>query len=298
MGISSSKSKTKSTNEPWAPAAPYIIKGLEQSSRVFDQQQPQLEEFAGMQRDTYGRLAPGAEEGILGAQNVVNANLRGDNLNGNPYLQGIIDQTTQGVTDRTNSQFSRAGRYGSGNHGAILARELAAAENSARFSNYAMERANQNAAVGQAQGLMGGSQSLLNNAAELPWLGVGALNGNIRQASNGYGTQTGTQTQSQPWGQMLMSGLAAGAQAYAQGGGSFSDPRLKTNVVYVSTDEDGLDWFDFDYRQDMGLELPKERQRGVMATDVAELRPWALGPLLAGEYMTVRYDLLAMKEAA
>ncbi len=286
------KSKTKTSNDPWKPAQPYIIEGMKQTQRVFDAQQPALEGYAAQQRDTYGRVAPGAEEGILGAQDVVNANLRGDNLNGNPYLQGIIDQTTQGVTDRTNSQFSRAGRYGSGNHGAILARELAAAENSARFNNYAMERGYQQDAIGQAGNLMGGSQSLLNNAAELPWLGVGAMNGNIRQASNGYGTQT--QTQSQPWGQMLL-GAASGAANAAIS--KYSDPRLKTNVAYVSTDPDGLDWFDFDYRQDMGLELPKERQRGVMATDVALLRPWALGEPL-GEYLTVRYDLLAMKDVA
>lgn len=289
MGISKSKTKTK--NDPWGPAQPYILKGMEQTSRVFDAQQPELEEFARMQRDSYGRIAPGAEEGILGAQDLTNANLRGDNLHGNTYLQGMIDQTAQSVTDRTNSQFSRAGRYGSGNHGSILARELAAAENSARFNNYAMERANQNAAVGQAQSLMGGSQSLLNNAAELPWLGVGAMNGNIRQASNGYGTQTGTQ--SQAWGPMLISAAQSAAQAAAAG----SDPRLKTNVVWVSTDPDGLDWYDFDYRQDMGLELPTERQRGVMATQVAELRPWALGAPLKG-FLTVNYDALAMKEVA
>lgn len=296
MGISGSKSKTKTVtnNDPWGPAQPYIIKGLEQTQRVFDSQQPQLEAAAADQRATYGRLAPGAEAGVLGAQGVVNSNLAGENLMGNPFLQGIIDKTRDSVTNQTNSQFSKAGRYGSGNHGAILARELAAAENAARFNNYAMERGNQVAAVDQAQSLMGGSQSLLNNAAELPWLGVGAMNGNIRQASNGYGRQTtnSTQTQSSPWGQMLMSGLAAGAQAYAA-----SDPRLKTNVVWVSTDPDGLDWYDFDYRQDMGLELPTQRQRGVMATQVAELRPWALGEPLSG-YLTVRYDLLEMREAA
>ncbi len=292
MGISSSKSKSKTTNAPWAPAQPFIIKGLEQSSRVFDQQQPQLEQFAGMQRDTYGRVAPGAEEGILGAQDVTNANLRGDNLNGNPYLDAILSATRANTTNAVDGQFSKAGRYGSGSHAGILAKAIAEAENQARFNNYAMERGNQNAAVGQAQSLMGGSQSLLNNAAELPWLGVGALNGNVRQASNGYGTQTGTSTQSQAWGPMLLNAASQAAQAAAM-----SDPRVKTNVVYVSTDPDGLDWFDFDYRQDMGLELPKERQRGVMATDVAELRPWALGEPV-GDFLTVDYSKLAMKEAA
>jgi hypothetical protein len=292
LGISKSKTKTKevATNEPWKEAQPYIIKGMEQANRVFDSQQPALEGYAAEQRDTYGRVAPGAESGILGAQGVVNANLAGDNLMGNPFLQGIIDQTAGEVNNRVSSGFSKAGRYGSGNHAAILARELAAAANAARFNNYAMERGYQQQAIDQAQSLMGGSQSLLNNAAELPWLGVGAMNGNIRQASNGYGTstRTGTTTSSPNWGPMLMQAAASAAQSAAMA----SDPRLKENVVLVSTDADGLNWYDFDYRQDMGLALPKGRQRGVMADEVAKLRPWALGPKIRGEYGTVAYSEL------
>lgn len=214
MGLSKSKSKT--TSDPWKPAQPYILKGMEQSQRVFDQQQPSLDRFSGMQMDTYGRVAPGAEQGILGAQGVVNSTLAGDNLNGNPYTDAILAATRGNTTNAVNSQFARAGRYGSGNHAGILAKAIADAENGLRYENYGRERQNQLAAVQQASGLMGGSQSLLNNAAELPWIGVGALNGNIRQASNGYGTQTGTQTQA--WGPMLAQAAGNAAAAYAGGG--------------------------------------------------------------------------------
>ncbi len=268
-----SKSKSKTKNEPWGPSQPFILKGLENSGRVFDAQQPQLEGFAGMQRDSYGRIAPGAEAGIMGSQDLVNSNLRGDNLNGNPYLSGMLDQTRAATINGVNDQFGMSGRFGSGQHAGILAGAIANAENGARFNNYAMERANQNAAVGQAQSLMGGSQSLLNNAAELPWLGVGALNGNVRQASNGYGTTTSTQTQTQPWGPMLLQAASNGAQAAAM-----SDRRAKTNIVKVGEEPDGLGVYDFDYRQDMGLDLPTERQRGVMADEVKELRPAAYIP--------------------
>ena len=78
------KKKTVQKNEPWAPAAPYILKGMEQSQAVFDQQQPTLNKYAGMQMDTYGRLAPGAEQGIMGAQGLVNDTLAGRYLQGNP----------------------------------------------------------------------------------------------------------------------------------------------------------------------------------------------------------------------
>jgi len=56
---------------------------------------------------------------------------------------------------------------------------------------------------------------LLNTAAELPYIGVGALNGNIRQASNGYGTTT--QKTSGGLGGAL--GTILGSAASAFGGG-------------------------------------------------------------------------------
>jgi hypothetical protein len=188
MGLS--KSKTVQKNDPWAPAQPYILKNLQQQDDVFSASQPALMQAAADQRATYGRVAPGAEQGIIGAQNLVNQNLSGANLNGNPYLDAILGKTRQDVTNSVGDQFGMAGRFGSGMHQDILTHALADAENAARFGNYNQERAYQQDAIGQAGNLMQGSQSLLNNAAELPWIGVQAANGAVRQASNGYGTQT------------------------------------------------------------------------------------------------------------
>jgi hypothetical protein len=211
------KKKTVQKNEPWAPAAALIsLKGLEQSGQVFDQQQPTLNKYAGMQMDTYGRLAPGAEQGIQGAQGLVNDTLAGRYLQGNPYLDSQIDQTKENVSNDVLSRYSSAGRYGSAYGMGELTRQLANAENNMRFQNYAMERGYQNDAVGQAQNLMGGSQGLLNNAAELPWIGVGALNGNVRNASGGYGTTT--TKQSGGVGQMLGGLAGAGLSGWATGG--------------------------------------------------------------------------------
>lgn len=210
------KKKTVQSNTPWQPAQPYILKGLEQSSAVFDQQQPTLNKYAGMQMDTYGRVAPGAEAGIMGAQGLVNDTLAGRYLKGNPYLDGQLEQTRENVANDVLSRYSSAGRYGSAYGMGELTRQLANAENNARFQNYAMERGYQNDAVGQAQNLMGGSQGLLNNAAELPWIGVGALNGNVRNASGGYGTTT--TKQSGGVGQMLGGLAGAGLSGWATGG--------------------------------------------------------------------------------
>lgn len=210
------KKKTVQSNTPWQPAQGYILKGMEQSQAVFDQQQPTLNKYAGMQMDTYGRLAPGAEQGIKGAQGLVNDTLAGRYLQGNPYLDSQIDQTKENVSNDVLSRYSGAGRYGSAYGMGELTRQLANAENNMRFQNYAMERGYQNDAIGQAQQLMGGSQSLLNNAAELPWIGVGALNGNVRNASGGYGTTT--TKQSGGVGQMLGGLAGAGLSGWATGG--------------------------------------------------------------------------------
>ena len=210
------KKTTKQSNEPWAPAAPFILKNLQQQDDVFKSTQPQLEGFAGMQRDTYGRVAPGAEQGIMGSQGLVNRNLSGANMQGNPYLDAILDRTRENVAGSVNDQFGPAGRFGSGMHAAILGRELADAETRARYQDYGTERGYQQDAIGQAQQLMGGSQSLLNNAAELPWIGVQAANGAVRQASSGYGTQT--TTQGGGLGQMLGGIVGSGLGAWAGGG--------------------------------------------------------------------------------
>lgn len=287
MGFSKSKSKT--TNEPWAESKPYIIKGLENSGRVFDEQQPKLDAFSKAQMNTYGRVAPGAEKGILGAQGVVNDNLSGKNLNGNPYIEAMLGRTRENVTNQVNDQFGPAGRFGSGMHAKILGDELANAENNLRYQNYGVERGYQQNAIGDAQNLMGGAQGMLNNAAELPWLGVGALNGNVRQASNGYGTQTTTATQ--PWGPAAGQFLAAAASAIPKG----SDPRLKTNVKRIGERADGLGIYEWDYidppTPELAAYMPAGRQQGVMAPEVAILRPEALGPVVSG-FQTVNYEVL------
>jgi len=215
MGISGSK-KTKTTNDPWAPAQPYILKGLEQSSQVFDQQQPSLNKYSQESFGTYGRLAPGAEAGITGSQGLVNDTIGGKYLNGNPYLDSIISKNAGDIRDNVGASFSASGRYGSGMFGDTLADNIGEMANNLRYGNYAQERQNQIGAVDQAQGLMSGSQGLLNNAAELPWIGVGALNGNVRNASGGYGTTT--TKQSGGLGQMGMGLLGSGLSGWASGG--------------------------------------------------------------------------------
>jgi hypothetical protein len=280
MGLS--KSKTVQKNDPWAPAQPYILKNLQQQDDVFSSSQPALMQAAADQRATYGRVAPGAEQGIVGAQNLVNQNLSGANLGGNPYLDAILGKTRQDVINSVNDQFGTSGRFGSGMHQAILEQQLADAENAARFGNYNTERGYQQDAIGQAGNLMQGSQSLLNNAAELPWIGVQAANGAVRQASSGYGTQTSVQNQA--LGPMLLQAAAAAAQSAAMA----SDIRLKTKVEKVGEYRDGLGVYEWNWKTDPH----GPRVKGVLAHEVEQLRPWAFIPNFRGDYSGVNYGVL------
>lgn len=78
-----------------------------------------------------------------------------------------------------------------------------------------------------------------------------------------------------------------GSIASAVGGiaSIFSDRRLKIAIRKVGEFADGLGIYTFRY---IGQ---KNRVRGVMADEVATLRPWALGPVRAG-YATVNYGAL------
>lgn len=65
----------------------------------------------------------------------------------------------------------------------------------------------------------------------------------------------------------------------------FSDRRLKTAIQKVGQFADGLGIYDYRYKSRIA------KHRGVMADEVARLRPWALGPVVAG-FATVNYGAL------
>ena len=289
MGISSKKTKT--TNEPWKPAQAAILQGINASAGVQQAQQPKLDQYSADQMATYGRVAPGAEAGIYGAQGLVNDTIGGKYLNANPYLDKMMATTNANIADTVNSQFTAGGRYGSGMHAGVIAKQVGEANNALQYQNYADERGRQQAAVGQASGLMGGAQSLLNNAADLPWIGVSALNGNVRQASQGYGTQT--QTTSDPMGTMTgLLGAGLGTAGAAGGFGKLfsSDARVKNINGQVGETPDGLPLYDFTYKDDP----TGTPQVGPVAQEVAQVRPDAVGPTAPDGTMSVDYGKLGL----
>jgi len=201
-GSKNTSTSTSGSAQAWAQ--PFASSAAGNVQSVYGQNQPQA------QQTSYGiaSLLPGLEASSQGWQGLTGdaQSYYGDVLSGNyldpssnPALQGVLDRTARDVTDRTNSQFSMAGRYGSGAHTGALATGLADSENAVLYDAYNRERGIQDAAAGQVgqQGASTLAQLLqaAGTATELPYVGTNALAGGLSSLFGG-GTSTATQSQS------------------------------------------------------------------------------------------------------
>lgn len=127
------------------------------------------------------------------------------------------------------------------------------------------------------------SNNYLQQLSGLSGLGLqaGGLVSNAGQQSTSTSQSTGTSTGrgATEGSQGLLGSLIGGAAAI------FSDRRLKRDIEKVGEEADGLGVYAFRYV------MHSKRILGVMADEVARLRPWALGPVRAG-YQTVNYGAL------
>jgi len=97
------------------------------------------------------------------------------------------------------------------------------------------------------------------------------------------GSSIGSTSTTQGLGSLI--GSLAGSAATAFG----SDRRLKRDIKHIGRLKNGLNVYGWTYS---GPYLDGVKSIGVMADEVAVLRPDALGPLIDGEYMTVDYAKL------
>ena len=155
---------TTTSQEPSEFIRPYFQQAIDYGQDLFESQTPQY-----FPKATYTGFAPQTETALqlaqaraiqgnplLGsAQSEVNKILQGDYLSptSNPFLQSVADQVADNVTSKVQSQFTRAGRLGSGANQEILARELADSQNRLFADNFAAERQRQFDAMQLAPGL-------------------------------------------------------------------------------------------------------------------------------------------------
>jgi hypothetical protein len=273
---------------------------------VYNANQPALSAQTAQANDLTNQLTSGwqgAQSASRAANNKANGGvgytsdvLAGKYLTGNPYLDQIIATNRGDITDQVNSQFTQAGRYGSGAQTDVLANSLADMENQLRFQNYTTERGymndaaalrsgEQQAAADRAQQAEQAKAALLleqqKQAAQLPYTGVQNLADALGALFNG-GSGTSTSTSKTTGG---LGDLLGGAGGLAAGAAKLSDPTAKHSAELLWREPDGLGWYEYSY---LGSD---ERDVGVMADEVARLRPWALGPAV-NDLLTVNYDML------
>lgn len=192
--------------------------------------------------------------------------------------------------------YSQAGRTGSGANQFALSKALAANERDLRYTDYSNERGRMSAATTNAPQLDAGQYSGLAAYLQAAQAAVGIPQGGASNYAGGlsgllgqYNTVTGKETPS------LMQMIGQAAQTAGQVASFASDPSLKANVNHIGTLPDGLRVVEFDYitppNAEIAPHMPRGRHRGVMADEVAELRPHALGPKIGG-FATVDYAKL------
>lgn len=281
--------KTKTTTGPSKAALPNINAATNALGSAYQQAQPFVN--AGTEALQAGLpqvLGQTLNNPTLGAANSYTQDvLGGKYLTGNPYLEQQIATTNSSVANGVNGAIGTRGLTGGSAQSQILARELAKNESGLRYADYNTERSRMDGAVGNAAGLssagnqgIGALLAYLQGGAALP----GSVAGQYAQGIGGLWGNATTSTQSTNPG--VLGTIGAGLNAAGSAAMLFSDRRLKTDIQRVGTRSDGLGVYD--YRYIWGGPV----QRGVMADEVAVLRPDALGEPVNG-FARVNYEALA-----
>lgn len=253
---------------------------------------------------THGSEAYGTDYNIFN-QGVndqrIAALLAGDNEQQNLF------QNAMGIRQQGVGEAEAQGNFGNAAQGQQFGQNQQALENknaaaqatfaqglaSDQFANQARTQAIQEADYFQNQPLNMLSALRTGNAAQIPQFGSVTAGANIAPAPvyAAAGDQYNAAMQayqaklaSQNAAMQGVAGLGGAAMSFIPGFGA-SDRRIKKNIEYLWTRLDGLCVYAFDFI------FGGKRQIGVMADEVARLRPDALGPVIGG-IATVNYKVL------
>jgi hypothetical protein len=277
MGLSSSTTRTTNTPSPQQTQAGNTL------NSVFGSQLPRIQGYA----DQIGGLMPGmidrynaGDAGVNASRDWITRTLgqQGEN----PHLQGMIDQTGGDISRQVGAGMGSRGNWGGSVHEKMLADALARNSMGMRYNDYSQQQQRQAQAAGMAPGVAAADTiqiaPLLAAAQYAGGAPMDAVSGYARGVGGLFGN-TGTQTTTQPGGGLLGSLLGSGLSAFALG----SDIRLKEDIRRVGQTDGGLPVYTYRYKGNPVVHM------GVMAQEVAQAQPEALGPLINGEYMSVCY---------
>tara|TARA_X000001382_G_scaffold128769_1_gene119228 strand:- start:1208 stop:2020 length:813 start_codon:yes stop_codon:yes gene_type:complete len=153
MSKGSSPSSITSTQsaEPSDFIRPYLTQAMDYNQDLFESDMPNYfpnATYVGYSPETETSLELARRRAVAGnpllnqSQTQASSILSGDYLDPttNPYTQGLFDQMAGDVTSRVNSQFTKAGRFGSGANQEILADSLGDLANTVYGDQYNRER--------------------------------------------------------------------------------------------------------------------------------------------------------------
>lgn len=218
------KSKTKSTNKPIYSAQ---IEGAASGiTNAYRTAQPGLEsgaaKFGGIVDSVISRYNEG-DPNITAARGYNADVLGGKYLGaGNPYLDQMVAQTGNDVSNGVTASLGTRGLTGGSAHSGIVGRELAKNSTALRYGDYSAERDRMGQAVSQVPGLIAAENGVLEPAFQA----YDAMQAPIRAAigaGSGVGGLLSQYQENKTTQKGSLAGLLAqmagnAAQAYAGGG--------------------------------------------------------------------------------
>lgn len=282
--------KSRSTTGPSKFAQPFIQRGADAVNDAYTSNrgaiQDMADEYSGLIGDfATSRLRDG-DPGVNAARQYNVDVLAGNYMNGNPYLDQMVNDTNEDIVNQSQASLGLRGLTGGSSYADIISRNVARNTTNIRGQEYGRERGAMENAAGRAGSIAQAEylpiQGLLAslNARQAPLNAASQYAGSLGGLLGGYQTST---SQKSPWEYIAQAaGNAATAAAAA------SERRVKRDIEQVGTLPDGLGVYEFRYVWD---EDDAPLHVGVMVDEVETLRPWALGPIVDG-VQTVDYSKL------
>lgn len=268
MGSKKSSKSSSVSGSAQAWAQPYAKAGASQIANTYQQYAGSTEDatagLSGLSDRISENYAAGQPAADAGRDYYADA-IAGRYLNNNPHINQMVGQMREGTTDAVTSRMALGGRYGSGVHQGVLARELSNSENQLRFNAYNQERGLQHQAAAGAQGAQAANAQLglggYAAQASAPYAGMSAYGGALGNLFSGGTQQQTTYSPNPIWGAV---GAGMGALgSYFGAGGTFSDRRLKNIHEVLGTNEKGLTVYRYSYKR-----APDQEFVGFMADEV------------------------------